>query len=349
MNIDISSVHLPDMAFWQNNDEVDRGLDPLLRKYKFSHFGVLIDAPHEVMLPSRDTLPVFAYYMGSYRQVATHSFPKGALLVAVDPDTNMLWAAPFMADSGEDIPVRESTPPDQLPEGYLSTFQALDARERVRLPWKPSRVILQVILLDLASNRVETKLEGGPGLFVDEEKESFLKAERAKLNPPSPFPALPRGAYAEGPDSPPLPEGFGIALAAPRVAVLDGKQKLYLRGSWRLPVFPEELVKQENSEYNKAHGLMQMDGFTPYAACVTIHVLVLGSQQSTPMHYQLQLPVSKLAAGFETLAAVGRFTIELTELPGFPKSDQTLFIYGYARDWAAEAVKIGLVDRITAQ
>jgi hypothetical protein len=344
MKIDVSPYRLPDSAFWQ--PDADRGLDPLPTKYGFTYFGVLIDAPRQVVLPTNDTLPLFAYYLGSYAQVATHDFPRGAFLAVVDPDRNTLRVAAFMEASGEDIPVLETTPVEDLPKGFLTTFQELDVRGRIGLAWQPGRVISEILLNDLTSNRVETKLSASANQFVDIEKEKFLAAERAKLNPPGPFPDLLPAKAEETPDALPFPETFGLALAAPRVTVINAKESIFLRGSWNLPVFPEELVKPENETYNKAHGLLKLDGFTPLVACITIHVLIVGSRSGTPIQYQFNLPVTKLATGPENPTSTGSFNIDLTKLRNFPLLDQTLFVHAYAKEWAAEPVMIGVVNRI---
>jgi hypothetical protein len=198
MDIDISEVKLPDAAFWATTNH-DPGQDPIPDKYKTSHFGVVIDGPATVAINERETLPVFAYYMGSYQQVATHNFPHAAHIVAVDPINNRLFTAPFVQKRGETILSPERTPASHLPKGYLMTFQQFDAKERLELPWKPGRLITQVILFDLVSNRIETKLAAGADSFVDPALPSqprvsrFWKgASRYRLMAPGAYPCAPR-------------------------------------------------------------------------------------------------------------------------------------------------------------
>ncbi len=342
MNVDISAVRLPDSAFWGTGDR-DPGLDPIVEKYKTEYFGVLIDGPGEVNLENHAQLPLFAYYMGSYKQSATRDFPQRALVVVVDPDRNELRVAKLLRENaGEKAAPGPHTPPAELPDGWVMTFQRVDARARTEMPWAAGRAISQVLLLDLASNRVETKLTPGGG-FVDLEKEKFLARERAKLDPHGPYPNLPVWSYSASPESPPLPEKPGISLGAPRVVAIDGKERLYLRGSWRLPVLPEELVKKDHAAYNKAHGLLYGETDTPYAACVRIHLVIVRSAQEEPEHIEIWLPVIQVLD--EGKSATGRFNIDLLQLPGFEPSDETIFIYAYAKDWAAEPVTVGVVDR----
>ncbi|MFN0104972.1 MAG: hypothetical protein ACKV2U_23165 [Bryobacteraceae bacterium] len=336
MSIDISSVRLPDEAFWQSG--ADHGRDPLVRKYKTSHFGVLVDAPREVAIAGQKTLPLFAYYMGTFAQVASRSFLDHGLLVAVDPDRNELYVADAEQDDGERIRVPNTAKAEDMPTGWVAEIKDLDVRERIQLPWKPGRILLQVVLLDLPSNRVETKLNGGPSAFVDPEKEKFLAEERGRQNPPGPFPALPASAYAPTADSPAIPADPGIALRASRVVVVEGKAPVLLHGAFRLPVAPEETVKPNSGEYNKEHGL------TGYAACLTIHLLVAGTGQQNPFQYRLRIPATNVNAGMAT----SHFTLDLSKLPDFPLSEQTVFLYAYAKEWATEPVTIGLIDRRSA-
>jgi len=344
MNIDISPVKLPDTTFWATGPH-DPGLDPIPAKFKTSYFGIVIDGPKAVPIKERATLPVFAYYMGTYRETATRDFPHSAQVVSIDPVRNQIYVAPFVRQRGETILSPERAPEADLPEGYLMTFQSFDVRARVELPWSPGRVITQVILLDLASNRIETKLEGGVGAFVDAEKEKFLEEERAKSDPPAPFPAKQLSASAMHLKLPAIPEQMGVTLSAPRVAVVEGNKPLPLTGAWRLPVFPEELVKPARAEVNKTRGLMQPDGVTPYAACMTIHLVAVCSSEPTPFVYTLQIPVAEISKPNGQQVAKGTFSIDLRQLPQFPVTDQTVVLYAYAKEWASEAAVLGIIDR----
>lgn len=339
MTNEIESVRLPDAAFWDAASS-DRGLDPIVKKFKTSYFGILIDGPREVQLQSRETVPLFAYYMGTYKQSASRPFPRKAVIVAIEPEQNQIFAVPLVRKKDDADPNEETVPEAELPAGYLMTFQAADLRRSLKLPWAAGRVVSQVLLMDLHSNRLETKLVAGSGTFSDPEKEKFLAEERAKKNPPGPFPAV--SAATAG--APPIPEGMGIVLSAPRVMVLEKQGRLELSGAWRLPVLPEELVKPAHEEYNKANGLMQKEGGA-YAACVGLHLVVLNSEEEVPNLYTLRLPVAKVEMVDGKSVASGKFTVDLLQLPDFPVGEETLFIYAYGKEWASEPATIGVVDR----
>jgi hypothetical protein len=200
-------------------------------------------------------------------------------------------------------------------------------------------------MLDMESNRVETKLIAGASDFVDPEKERFLAQERAKQDPPAPFPSRQLDAAAAGDPPPAIPEQTGISLSAPRVAVFDGAKPLPLSGSFRLPVFPEELVKPAHGEVNRARHLIQADGATPFAACLAINLVVSASGEETPYTFTLHLPVKSVIDAGGTPSASGTFAIDLRSLPQFPVKDQTLVIRAYAKDWASPAATIGVIAR----
>lgn len=336
---EIESVRLPDTAFWDADSE-DRGLDPIVKRFKTSYFGILIDGPREVQLQSRETLPLFAYYMGTYEQSATRAFPRAALIVTMDPERNRIAVAPLVRRKDEAPSKKETVPAARMPAGYLMTFQEAELRKSLKLPWTAGRVISQVLLMDLQSNRLETKLVAGSGTFSDPEKEKFLAAERAKQDPPAPFPAV-STASAE---APPVPKEMGIVLAAPRVVVLEKGGRLDLSGAWRLPVLPEEMVKPAHGEYNQANGLVQANG-SAFAACVGVHLVVQSSEEDTPDVYTLRLPVTQVEMVEGQPVASGRFTVNLLELPDFPAGEATLFLSAYSKEWASEPATIGVVDR----
>ena len=346
MAIDISPVKLPDTAFWATDDR-DPGLDPVAKAFQTTHFGILIDGPTTVRIKERDTLPVFTYYMGTYRQAATRNFPHSAIVVSMDPARNEIYVAPFIRRRPEANLSSKRLPEDQIPKGYAMAFKSLDVRERARIPWRGGRIVTQVILFDLASNRIETRLEAGIDTFVDAEKQKFLEEMRANSDPQAPYPAthLPQSATDLKP--PPIPEEMGIALSAPRVAVLDGDNPLPLRVAFRLPALPEELVKPDHEEANIHRKLIQRDGKIPYAACIGIHLVAVGSAKTTPFVYKLQFPVASVTGTDEKKTASGEFCIDLRKLEQFPAFDQTLVLYAYAQEWASEPAMIGLIDQST--
>lgn len=343
----MNALHLPDDAFWS---EGNRAFDPVVRKHGTSHFGVIVDAPRRVDLAARKTLPVFLYYMGEFRQLVTRDLQKQGLVAVVDVERNALWITPArVQDAGEDPDPEAMEPPEEpIPDGYATEIQTLELRERLELAWKPARLISQAILLDLQSPRVETELVAGSGSFQDPEVAKFVAEERAAQNPPAPFPALAPGdrypSYSRTPASPDLPEGNGIVLKVDRVITVDGNKPVLLQGAWRLPVRPEDLVKPANANYNRANGLLQSDG-SPYAAVVRIHVLAVGVADDTPKVYSLTLPVSGVSGGL----ASGYFAVDLGKLPDFPIADQTVFFYGYSREFASAPAVMGMLDRRPAE
>jgi hypothetical protein len=104
-------------------------------------------------------------------------------------------------------------------------------------------------------------------------------------------------------------------------------------------------VKADNVDYNKVHGLLREDGVTTYAACATMYLLIFASGGAAPLQVTLRVPVETLAMVEDKPVAMGNFNIDLTQLGGISHIDQTLFVYAYAKDWTAEPVTIGLVDR----
>jgi hypothetical protein len=345
MSIDMKALHLPDESFWGKGDRI---LDPVIRQHGRSYFGVAIDAPAKVNLAERHTLPAFVYYMGSFQQMASRDLDKHGVIAVMDVDQNYLKVVRAGSQDGGEDPDPDAPKPPNLgivSQGYGSSAQTVELRERLELPWKPARLILQAILLDLPSPRIETKLVSGASQFEDPEVQKFLAAERAALNPPAPFPSVTEGAaypsFTKEDGSAELPVTMGISLKAQRVIPVDGKAPVVLHGAWRLPMMPEDIVKPDNKEYNRTSGLLQPDG-TPYAAVATIHILVIGTSDGKPKVYRVSAPVRSVAP---TGVAAGYFAIDLLKMPEFPAGDQTVFVHAFAREWAADPVTIGLLNR----
>lgn len=342
MSIDMTQLHVADDSFWTAGN---RALDPVVRKHGTSHFGVIVDAPREVNLAGRATLPVFTYYMGSFKQMVTRSYRNDSLLAVMDVDRNDLYICSASShDEGED-PDPDDPPAktEPIPDGYAAQMQTIELRERLELPWRPAHLILQAILLDLASPRVTSRLGGTSTQFKDPEVEKYLAAERAAVNPSAPFPVRsvdPNLSYRKTDASPELPAAPGISLRVDRVVAVEKDQPVLLHGAWRLPVMPEDLVKPANVEYNQSHGLLGPDG-APYGAVVRIHLLVVGAADGAPKVYPLALPVSTVTDG----SASGYFTLDIAKLPGFPIADQTVFFYAFSRESASEQAIMGMLDR----
>lgn len=347
MTADLSKYHLADDHFWGG---AARPGDPLAAAFRGKYFGVLIDAPHEVVLSARPTLPVFAYYMGTFREMFTRSFVDQALIVAIDPEANELYVAPAADASEERIAVADPTRPEDLPNGNSVEAAEIELRGQLQIPWTPGPLIAQVVMLDLASNRVTIQRKAGSGAFRDDEKERFLAAERARRDPEGPYPLRRETSrfplWERSDASPELPTGFGISFHAERVAVVENNKPLLLHGAWRLPIAGHEIVKPASEEHNAANHLLRAGGKTPFAACVSLYLLAVGSANANPFLYRLRLPViGPLADGAKGPEASGYFTVDLSQLPDFPLTDQSIIAYGYSKEWASTPITIGIVDR----
>lgn len=91
-------------------------------------------------------------------------------------------------------------------------------------------------------------------------------------------------------------------------------------------------------------GLVQPDG-TPYAACVGIPVVGLNSLDDVPSTYTRGCRWRRWRRWTGRRWRAGRYGGS-GEVAGFPVcGEDTLFVYGYAKEWASEAVTIGVADR----
>jgi hypothetical protein len=300
--------------------------------------------------------------MGSNRQVGTRDFRSHGIVTAMDPDANRLYFAhaarpdnPGEPRRRDDRPSREGAPPGEapageppvapeVPDGFSTSIYEVDLAALLKLPWRPAEYLVSPILLDMPGNRVRTRLVLSKAQYDDPEVAKFLAAERAKLDPPAPNPApsperpLPR--YSRSADTPPRPEGTGLALRAPRVVALDPGLALPLEGAFRVRVMPEDLVKPDHAEHNRRAGLAGAK------AVVTISLLVTCSASPMPIPARISVPVTEVVEGPDgAKVAAGEFAVDLLSLLDTPERAQTWFVYGFCREAFTGPVPVGLADR----
>jgi len=178
---------------------------------------------------------------------------------------------------------------------------------------------------DFLSNRARVKLENSPRSFNDPEVGKFLEARRGKSPPPevAPPPGNPLPSYRKGDDSPAIPDEPGIKMTVERVVVLTDDSKCILRGAFRLPVLPHEVVKPPADP-------PQPNAPPPPTAVMGITLLLAGAETPGPWVVRLDVPsYDPIDPAAEAPAATGYFALDLLAA-GVPRLPQTLFIYAFS-------------------
>ncbi len=283
-----SFFDVADDAFWTD----PRRLEPRLVKRAVTEglLGTRVAAPRLVDLSRRETLPLLALHVANAAELRAAPFDGSALLVAVDPERNRVFAGPAVAPPDNVLPPRSGGAPP-VKARSVRLFE-IDLRRRLALPWRPAELLTTMILGGRVSNRVRTRLETGG--YRDPEVERFL-AERARKK--SVVPSVPAGdlsRYDEKRRSPAMPSGIGIALASAGPT---------LHGSFRLPVRPDETLpsRRKNRPWRAARRLP--------TAIVGLTLLITPGERAMADRIHLRVPVyDRIDPAAESPLATGYFT-----------------------------------------
>ena len=316
--------------------------------------GIFLDAPRQVSIHRRSVLPVYIAYCRSFAEQRRVDAHQGLVLVGVRMRDNRLFAG--LALRSDDDP--EGTPAvldDEPIEGYVGETYDVDARAQLGLPWERGDYTFVALLHDRVSNPQVVTVGTEPGEFVDDAVEAYLaeRDRRAEVDVDSVWPRLDqiRGAIARtldgGPapfpnyrphaDSPPIPDGLGIALSVPRVTEAGRGQRCVVRGSFRLPCTAHERVSVDPSS-----GRLADVGAPGATAVVTIHLVGTSTRFGGPFITPLRVPSFDAVDPTTDSVVTGSFNIDLFELPGIPQMPDTYFFTAISRDIRTAPQVIGV-------
>lgn len=356
---------LKDADFWDDPRRTEDEVHERLLEQGF--LGVVIDAPARVPLAARDTLPVCGVRVTTFAENRTLSIPAATVATASCLETHAVRAGMAFEQKPLAPRPRRDGGPDGPVEGVTIANFETDLRARLRIPWRPGTWLVTFLVRDRTTNRVTVKLEqgGGGGGFTDPAVAAVLAARRRPRYPqpvwPRPEPGKPLPSYAPRPDSPPVPDAPGIALAVERLVRDTGDAQVVLRGSFRLPLLERELVKPADPADQAAlealeddaraaalaDGMAWQDPGDPEAAAVVpITVVATGALRAAPLVLHLQVPVRHpIDPTADAPEGTGHFALDLLALPGGERlRGQTSFIYALSGEALAGPATVALVD-----
>ena len=300
---------------------------------------LILDAPRRVDLSVHQTLPAAALRVGPARELVRLDLGARGFLVSVDQLSGELrWSILGREDAPP--PVLKDVDPATL-NGAEAEALELEARGKLRLPWRPSKLLLYALVRERVSEACEVELVGDD--FHDEAVAAFV-AERRKSSSParvSPFANKRRPRYRPLDESPEVPESPGIAFNVTRVTLLEEQERIQLLGSYRLRLHDLDRVEPGA----KVLGLPPGEKPT---AIFPITLFVSASQTPTPRVLHLRVPSYDPApAGVEDLELTGHFELNLQRMKLIPpdQGPETLFVYAFARGVVAGPRPIGLVNQ----
>lgn len=315
--------------------------------------ALLIDAPETVPVDRRSSFPLLGYHMRSARDDRSVSLGRSGIVAALDLSTNALHVDMLLDRGKTRAPDPEERPPAPAWLTHINMFQA-DLRETLKLPWQPGRYRVAVLLRELLSNQVEVELARESG-FDDPAVQAFLESERGRaatspqpVHPPHPAQGDERSEaerfprYQGSEAAPPVPEAPGIVLQGERVQQLGASSCCMIRGSFRLPLLPRELVRPD-----PVTGAPPKVGDPAAQAVVPITVLATGSVTHGPFVFSLQIPAYDVEHGEQGMPpqAAGQFELDLFQLtPPLPVRPQTYFLTAFNGRFAQGPLPMAFVS-----
>jgi hypothetical protein len=279
--------------------------------------GLIIDAPTQVNIDERQTLPVIGWRSAAMWQAQRTNFQKFALITALQVRTGRLLAnrAQVQRNFSEVIPDDDGDPGEGM---ILSEFD-LDLRERLPdLPWEQDRYLLTVILQEQISNRLAVDLVSARGRVSGRLDERPTQT----LIPP---PGDPLPSYRVQRDSLPLPKKAGIDLFSERGPITTDA-RCVIRGSYRLPLLRQHLLSLRTSILTE--GCEESD----LEAVVPLTLLLTGSEAPGPFLIPMHVPsYNNLDSDSLVPQVTGTFALDLFETEALRhREPQVYYLYAFS-------------------
>lgn len=314
-----------------------------------------LDAPREVSVDHRRTLPVAALYVRTLDEAAQVDAEYALLLVAVRHEDNALFVGPALRKDKKPAGTKPDNPPKP---GIKGSFYVADAAAQLGIPWTRGTYTIGALARDRRSNDCQTKIGPLGSDFQDEAVEAYVQARQQKEDATAPEPVWPplpviRGAidraldggmnpfpnYRQREDSPELPEGVGIRFTVDRVAEPGEGRRCVLRGAFRLPATEVERVP-----FDPETGRLLDVGAPGATAVIKVHLIGTGTRVIGPMVLPLRLP-SFDPVGPDGSLVTGFFNLDLFEMTGVQQSPGTYFLTAFSRDQSCGPVPLGIPPR----
>lgn len=268
--------------------------------------GLLVDAPHRIDVSQRDSFPLVAHVRRPFSKARDGAFRTHAVVLAVDLTRGLAWVDhaippdPYEAtesrtlDPGPPGGVDDNTADRSVPSGYASSNRVVDLRDRLFLPWRPSRIASWVLLGEFAGGPLLTELHA-PASW--REKPGEQDAE------------LPSRITLEAPERPlaEIPQEDGVVLGRSEAA--DSTSRL-AEGAFHLP---HSLANTSQAASSTDRG----------ASARTVPMVVVGTGQKSGAVGILHVLVKATPVSDDDDASlVGHFSMDLRTIAGLSSPDE---------------------------
>lgn len=340
---------LDDNRFGADSDDI---AEELIERFEETDFmGLVLDGPRTVLMDQHETVWLLGLRASTIRDNISISLECRAIMLVSHLDGVETFAATAFRQPDDTPPPSVPRDPATMPEGRTIKVFGLSWGDRLPdLDWKPGQWQSTLLLYDQRSNPVVTRLEkmanSAPAV------QGFPASRRRSAFPaavwPSPDLTVPH-SYRQRADSPAAPPNHGIVLALDRRAMQGPGRTCLLRGSFRLPILPRDMVTHlpgpadsEAAHEALAEGWVDV-GDADAIAVFPVTVLLTGDQKAKPLLFHLQVPVygpvKTPPAGPEV---VGFFAVDLFRLLPSEIPIQNYAVWAVSRGLLSEPLLLGL-------
>lgn len=336
-------VHIDD-ALLGSPDALD-ALDVGLKLLAGPKPRLFFRAPARVRLDKQHGVPAALWQVDSLVGLQQHPLLERAIAVAVDLRDGVVRVGslrPEDYEAPEPFPQEAGARPP--PVGAAVNSRYFDLVEVCHVPRRVGDYLVSVVLLDQHSNRepVSVRASDLSDAFHDPAVDALINAEYLRKGHPRvwPLPTAHTPSYAPRPDVPTPPDAAGIVMTAPRAVAQRPGTPWPLRGAWRLPLRPEDIVRTPDATVEH----MERRGFGRPTAVVPVSLLFTGADSPRDVLVQLGLPTfDPIDVANPPGSVTGCFSLDLQQTFEGKLEPQTYFVYAFSREVMAGPVQTALV------
>jgi hypothetical protein len=337
---------LSDDQFWSDPDQARPAA--IGRVQSSGWRGYVLDAPRNVHIGVRDTLPVMGVRCVSAVESLAHDFQRNAVVVAVRRSSSEVFV-------GRVFELKYTPPSKKVRAAPSPTITVTDAfafelRERLPdLPWTPGTYALYLLVLHVATEAIVVRLlvPSGPSFHAPPVLDDPW--------PPTGDQPLPRYTKAEW--SPAAPASHGVTLVCDGVVLLGSDARCVLEGSFflntaindeeELPPSWDDDATQRTFALDPAESTQRMQAIDPSQIDELIHktptmvsltLVLTGTELTDPWSCTLSLPATTT---FDD--AQGWFGLDLFALQDFPRQPGNYALWAFAGDVISGPTPIALI------
>ena len=284
------------------------------------HLGYFVDAPPQVNVEHRDTIPVVGVRHLSIAEGRAVDFRRCGLAVAVHVERGEVCVGRAFAWKNPTKPRAAPKPGRATPAGSAADLFKVDLKQQLPdLNWSGGTVLTNLLILERSSNRVTIHLEGAVGDVGAPPLRGV-------------WPLAGEGAQYSNVDGLlPMPDGYSIFMQVPRVVVQRPGARCEVRGRVRVPIAGHNVVPLPPTDPQARSAWQPPDVGDRRATGLIPLTLVLAQAESLEViKLQYVMPVYQDLDPAGGTMGEAEFCVDLFAHPDMVRIPQTYQLWAYA-------------------